>query len=41
MTSHSLTARDYEKMIHFSSEIAYPVENIRLHIQQKLADIFG
>lgn len=41
MTSHSLTAKEYERIIHFSSEIAYPVENIRLHIQHKLADIFG
>lgn len=41
MNSQSLTSNDYEKIIHFSSQVAYPVENIRFHIQHKLADIFG
>lgn len=41
MNSYSLTSKDYEKIIHFSAEIAYPVDDIRLHIQHKLADYFG
>lgn len=41
MKIHSLTAKEYEKIIHFSAEIAYPVDNTRSHIQHKLADIFG
>ncbi|ATP38723.1 hypothetical protein CSE16_01010 [Solibacillus sp. R5-41] len=41
MNSQVLTSKDYEKIIHFSSQIAYPVEDTRLHIQHKLADIFG
>lgn len=39
--SHGLTAKEYEKIIHFSAQIAYPVNDIRLHIQHKLDNIFG
>lgn len=41
MRFNSLTANEYERIIQFSAEIAYPVENTRAHIQHKLADIFG
>ncbi|MFJ7735583.1 LuxR C-terminal-related transcriptional regulator [Lysinibacillus sp. NPDC097287] len=41
MNSQYLTSTEYEKIIHFSAQIAYPVEDVRLHIQHKLADIFG
>lgn len=41
MNSYGLKPEEYEKIIHFSAQIAYPVEDTRLHIQRKLADMFG
>ncbi|RJS50127.1 LuxR C-terminal-related transcriptional regulator [Bacillus sp. PK3_68] len=41
MNSYTLTPKEYEKIIHFSAQITYPVEDIRLHIQHKLEEYFG
>ncbi|TSI03938.1 LuxR C-terminal-related transcriptional regulator [Lysinibacillus sp. BW-2-10] len=41
MNRYGLTSVEYEKIIHFSAQIAYPVEDTRLHIQHKLEDFFG
>lgn len=41
MKSYSLTPKEYERIIHFSAQISYPVDNIRCHIQHKLEEYFG
>lgn len=41
MSEQILTPSEYERIIRFSAQITYPVENTRLHIQRMLADIFG
>lgn len=41
MKGYYLTPTDYEKIIHFSSDIMSLKENLRPSIQQKLDDYFG
>lgn len=41
MKKETLPAHEYEKIIHFASEIVRPAKNIRFHIQQQLHLFFG